>query len=73
MNGESAPATHYNSSRVLEQARRSNRGYDSHATREALTKVVRAAFDLNSPRRFQLDVEEALMRPNIQVVLRFPD
>ena len=47
--------------RVLEQARRSSRGYDSNATREALTKAVRATFNQNSPRDFQVDVAEALI------------
>ena len=59
MNRESAPATHYNSFRVLERARRSKQGYDSYATREALTNAVRAVFN-NSPHNFQLDVAEAL-------------
>lgn len=60
MNGEAVPVTRYDSSRILEEARRSKQGYDSDATREALTNAVRAAFNENSPHDFQLDVAEAL-------------
>ncbi|KAF9790831.1 hypothetical protein BJ322DRAFT_982269, partial [Thelephora terrestris] len=43
------------------QARRSKGGYDSNATREALTNTVKAAFNQNAPHSFQLDVTEALI------------
>ena len=61
MDGDRVPATPPNSFNTLNDARRSREDYNSHATREALTNAVRAAFNQNSPRDFQLDVAEALI------------
>lgn len=59
---QKGPAAHSsNSFSVLEQARRSKEGYNPNATREALTNAVKAAFNQNVPRSFQLDVAEALI------------
>lgn len=59
---QKGPAAHLsNPFSILEQARRSKEGYDSNPTREALTNAVKAAFNQNVPRSFQLDVAEALM------------
>ena len=55
------PAMHPNSFNTLKEARRSTAGYNSHATREALTDTVKVAFNQNTPRDFQLDVAEALI------------
>jgi len=46
---------------VLENARKSRRGYDTDATRASLTAAVKSAFNGNEPRKFQLDIAEALM------------
>ena len=62
MNRKKGPTTRPgNSISILEQARKSKEGYDSNATREALTNAVKAAFNQNVPRSFQLDVAEALI------------
>ena len=55
------PGTRSYSFKILEEARRSKRGYNSQATREALTNVVKAVFNQNTPHDFQLDVAEAII------------
>ena len=47
--------------KVLEEAQRSKKNYNSQAAREALTSAVKAAFNQNTPRDFQLDVVEAII------------
>ena len=47
--------------KVLEEARRSKKNYNSQAAREALTSAVKAAFNQNTLRDFQLDVAEAII------------
>ena len=49
------------SSEVLENARKSRSGYDVDATRALLTAAVKLAFNGNEPRKFQLDIAEALI------------
>ena len=61
MSRQKDPATPSDSFNVLEEARKSTKGYNSHATREALTDAVKLAFNQNTPRDFQLDVAEALI------------
>ena len=46
---------------VLKNARISRHGYDANATRASLTAAVKSAFNGNEPRKFQLDIAEALM------------
>jgi ATP-dependent helicase YprA (DUF1998 family) len=55
------PGTHPHPFSILEEARRSKKGYNLHATREALTNAVKAAFNQNIPHDLQLDVAEALI------------
>ncbi|KAF9791032.1 P-loop containing nucleoside triphosphate hydrolase protein, partial [Thelephora terrestris] len=52
---------HPNPFTILEEARKSRKEYNSHATREALTNAVKLAFNQNTPRDFQLDMAEALI------------
>jgi hypothetical protein len=61
MNRKAGPTTLPDSFKVLDEARRLTEGHNSHTTREALTNAVKAAFNQNSPRDFQLDVAEALI------------
>ena len=61
MNRPNDPDAPSHSLNTLEEARRSKKHYNSHATREALTNAVKAAFNQNIPRDFQLDVAEALI------------
>jgi ATP-dependent helicase YprA (DUF1998 family) len=61
MSRQKDPATPSDSFNVLEEAPKSTKGYNSHATREALTGAVKLTFNQNTPRDFQLDVAEALV------------
>ena len=61
MNRERDPATPSNSFNTLNNTHKSREGYNSHATWEAPTKVVKAVFNQNSLCDFQLDVAEALI------------
>jgi ATP-dependent helicase YprA (DUF1998 family) len=62
MSRQKDPATPSDSFNVLEEAHKSTKGYNSHATREALTDAVKLAFNQNTPHNFQLDdVAEALI------------
>lgn len=61
MNRPTDPGTCPRSFSILEEACRSKQGYSSRITREALTSAVRAAFNQNVPRDFQLDMAEALI------------
>lgn len=46
---------------VLENTRKSRCGYDAEATRALLTTAVKSVFNGNEPRKFQLDIAEALV------------
>ena len=46
---------------VLENTRKSRCGYDAEATRALLTTAVNSVFNGNEPRKFQLDIVEALV------------
>ena len=58
---EKHEGTQQSSSDVLENVRKSKSGYDTDATRALLTAAVKSVFDGNKPRKFQLDVAEALI------------
>ncbi|KAF9787415.1 P-loop containing nucleoside triphosphate hydrolase protein [Thelephora terrestris] len=57
---ESHEAANQRNLDLLEQARKSREGYDGENTREAFRAAVKAAFNGNEPRKFQLDVAEAM-------------
>jgi ATP-dependent helicase YprA (DUF1998 family) len=57
---ESHEAAHQRNLDILERARKSREGYDGENTREAFRAAVKAAFNGNEPRKFQLDVAEAM-------------
>jgi ATP-dependent helicase YprA (DUF1998 family) len=46
---------------ILENARKSQHGYDPDATRKLLIAAVKSAFNGNEPRMFQLNIAEALI------------
>jgi ATP-dependent helicase YprA (DUF1998 family) len=60
MGGEHGAAQQSHSD-VLKNARKSRHEYDANAVRGSLTAAVKSAFNGNEPRKFQLDIAEALM------------
>jgi len=61
MNRPTDLGTHPCSFNILEEVRRSEKGYSSRTTRKALANAVNVAFNQNTPRDFQLDVTVALI------------
>ena len=57
---ESHEAANQRNLNILERESKSRPGYDGEKTREAFRAAVRAAFNGNEPRKFQLDVAEAM-------------
>ena len=57
---ESHEAANQRSIDILDRERRSRKGYDGERTREAFRVAVKAVFSDNEPRKFQLDVAEAM-------------
>ena len=57
---ESHEAANQRSLDVLDRERRSRKGYSAEETREVFRVAVKATFNGNEPRGFQLDVAEAL-------------
>jgi len=61
MNRPTDLGAHPCSSNILEEARRSEKGYSSRTTRKAFADAVKVAFNRNTSRDFQLDLAVALI------------